>query len=100
MKSLEFLDMTKKPIKCESPLGIYVFLAFAEISLGQDAFLATYKADTGIDLLSLAHEPLGAAIDQATNHAAIRQAFSKYLDWLVVNHWGEDKSESQQGGAA
>ena len=83
------MPLGMKHIPLGWPMMAGAFIGFAQYAITVDAFLVQFQEDTGIDVRSIIpRNELERMIDHATgnNGAGI---FSTFLDWLVVNHWGE-----------
>ena len=80
--------MTKMPFGSRG----YDFFSFAVYAIGKDEIVEQYKMETGVDLRKLVPKTvLDKMIDGATGYS--NETMSKFLDWLVVNHWGEEKED-------
>lgn len=83
------LKMTKVPILFSIDNGAS-FLGFARYSLKDKLMIEHFKKNKGIDLNNLVQcSTIEQMIDNATGHA--EDILSKFLDWLVINYWGEEK---------
>lgn len=66
------------------------FLSFASYSIGKEEFRADFKKASGCDIKGLIPKNgLEAMIDKATGHTD--DILKKYMDWLIVNCWGEEE---------
>lgn len=81
------LGMAKIPFGYPQMFGD--FLGFAQWAIGSEDVRADFLRATGVELTSIIPKNgLEAMIDKATgnDHKAV---FSNFLDWLVVEVWGE-----------
>ncbi len=70
----------------------YDFFSFAMYAIGKDEIVDQYKYETGVDLRKLVPKSaLDKMIDGATGYS--NEVMAKFLDWLVINHWGEGKED-------
>lgn len=82
------LGMTKIPEGW--PLMAQAFIDFALWAVKQEDFLDQFKADIGYDLRRVVPKNgLDRMIDEACGFNG-KETFAAFLDWLVVNHWGEE----------
>lgn len=79
------LGMTKVPLGW--PFMAQGFIDFAIWAVGQAPFVDSFRAETGM-AWTPGKNPLDIMIDEATG--VDKAFFSAFLDWLVVNHWGEN----------
>lgn len=79
--------MTKTPLGW--PLMAEAFLGLAHHSIADESVLAAFQLESGLDLKTIIPKAgLDKLIDQATGRT--EEALGKFLDWLVVNQWGEE----------
>lgn len=77
---------TKEPYGL--PLMQDAFFDFVLWAVGQTDMLAQFKKDSGYELESLIPKNgLERMIDEATGRT--KDIIGKFIDWLIVNHWGE-----------
>lgn len=79
------LGMTKKPIGW--PMMAQAYIDFALFATGKPEFIKAFEDETGI----IYKQPkcgLDELIDTATGQKEF--VISNFLDWLTVNHWGEE----------
>lgn len=85
------LGMTKTPLGFPAMFG--AFLGCAEWAIGSEDVRADYLKATGIDLVRIVpRNGLDAMIDKATGYDP-KEAISAFLDWLVVEIWGEEGND-------
>ena len=82
------LGMSKVPLGW--PMMAQAYIDFAMWVFGKTEFLEAFKTETGITFVP-PKNGLERMIDDATG--AGKSFISKFLDWLTVNHWGEEKPE-------
>jgi hypothetical protein len=70
------------------PLMQDAFFDFVLWAVGQTDMHAQFKKASGHDLESLIPKNgLARMIDEATGRT--KDIIGKFIDWLIVNHWGE-----------
>ena len=75
------------------PLMKDAFLDFVSHSKGQKKIRMEFKEATGNDLKSLiTKNGLEAMIDEATGYT--EDILKQFIDWLIVNYWGEEGNEN------
>jgi hypothetical protein len=69
------------------------FIGCVRWALGRDDFRAQFKKDTGFDIDSLVRaSPIEKMIDTAAGRT--EEILATFCDWVVVNIWGEEKSDA------
>lgn len=86
--------MTKIPYGW--PLMAGAFIGAAEYLGKQEGIFEDFQKDTGHDMSFLLNRTgLDKIIDQATGIE--KELFGAYLDWIVINHWGEEGDPRVEG---
>ena len=80
-------SMTKIPFGNQE-----AFFSFAVYAIDKSEIINQYKDETGVDLNDLVtRTALDKVIDESTGYT--NELMSKFLDWLVINHWGEEDDD-------
>lgn len=80
------LDMKKIPLGW--PLMAEAFIGLVRHSLSDEKTIAKFERDTGCKHFA-PRNGLEAMIDESAGYG--REYLSKFMDWLVVNSWGEEE---------
>ena len=82
-----------KPFGIEdNPIMAAAFSSFCHWIFGQEWAHEEFRADTG--LVRPATSGINAAVDEASGYYA--QYAAKFIEWAIVNHWGEDEKDTPQ----
>ncbi len=90
-----FTCMTKEPAHCETPVKAWMFASFVVSTFEGDIY-EQYQKETGKVAMLNAKTPIEAMIDKAAGVNA--KMMGDYIDWLVVNYWGEEKPDEAKRG--
>jgi hypothetical protein len=77
------------------PLMKDAFFSFVSYAIGEKGFQVEFKKASGHDLNSLIPKNgLEAMIDKATGRT--KQILKEFVDWLIVNYWGENEQNNSR----
>ncbi len=72
------------------------FLGFADFAIENPDIVKAFEEETGVMLASIVNcSPIERMIDDATGRKD--EMLRSFLDWLVVNHWGEAQGTGEEG---